>query len=176
MCKLFGEDILIGATPQMSKPASQLQTEIKKRQAFDSLPQEAWLNLVRTSSQLLIHFDRMFATFGLTSSQYNILRILRGEGQPLPILEVANRMIVVVPGITGLIDRLEQASLVRRDRSVDDRRVVFVTITQTALETLSKIDRPLRDLHEQVMSPLNRDDQRQLLQLLEKLRGGSVGS
>ena len=46
----------------MSKPASQLQTEIKKRQAFDSLPQEAWLNLVRTSSQLLIHFDRLFAT------------------------------------------------------------------------------------------------------------------
>ena len=61
MCKLFSEDLLIGATPQMSKPASQLQTEIKKRQAFDSLPQEAWLNLVRTSSQLLIHFDRLFA-------------------------------------------------------------------------------------------------------------------
>lgn len=160
----------------MSKSASRLQTEIKKRQAFESLPQEGWLNLVRTSSQLMIHFDRLFATFGLTSSQYNILRILRGEGQPLPILEIANRMIVVVPGITGLIDRLELAGMVQRERSVNDRRVVFVSITKLASETLSKIDRPLRDLHEQVMGPLNREEQRQLIQLMEKLRVSTAGS
>lgn len=154
----------------MSQSASPLQNEINKRKPFESGPQEAWLNLVRTSSQLLIHFDRLFATFGLTSSQYNILRILRGEGQPLPILEVASRMIVVVPGITGLIDRLERAGLVNRERGIEDRRVVFVSITKPALRTLSKIDQPLRELHEQVMSPLNRDEQRQLIQLMEKLR------
>ena len=154
----------------MTKSASPLQSELKKRKPFESGPQEAWLNLVRTSSQLMIHFDRLFATFGLTSSQYNILRILRGEGKPLPILEIASRMIVVVPGITGLIDRLEKAGLVCRERSVDDRRVVFVTITKPALQTLSEIDLPLRELHGQVMSPLNRDEQRQLIHLMEKLR------
>lgn len=154
----------------MPKSANQLQGEIKKRRPFESGPQEAWLNLVRTSSQLMIHFDRLFATFGLTSSQYNILRILRGEGKPLPILEVASRMIVVVPGITGLIDRLEKTGLVCRERSVEDRRVVYVTITKPALQTLSEIDHPLRELHEQVMSPLNRDEQRQLIQLMERLR------
>ncbi len=154
----------------MTKSASPLQGELKKRKPFESGPQEAWLNLVRTSSQLMIHFDRLFATFGLTSSQYNILRILRGEGKALPILEVASRMVVVVPGITGLIDRLEKAGLVCRERSVDDRRVVFVTITKPALQTLSEIDLPLRELHKLVMSPLNSGEQRQLIQLMEKLR------
>jgi MarR family transcriptional regulator, 2-MHQ and catechol-resistance regulon repressor len=158
----------------MSQSSSQLQAEIKKRRPFESPAQEAWLNLVRSSSQLQIHFDRLFATFGLTSSQYNILRILRGEGQPLPILEIASRMIAVVPGITGLIDRLEKAGQVRRDRSVDDRRVIFVTITESALATLAQIDQPLKELHDTVMQPLSRDEQRQLVRLLEKLRTGFI--
>ena len=94
---------------------------------------------------------------------------------PQSVEEVlASRMIVVVPGITGLIDRLEKAGLVCRERSVDDRRVVYVTITKPALQTLSEIDRPLRELHEQVMSPLNRDEQRQLILLMEKLRVTAV--
>ena len=68
------------------------------------------MNIVRTSDQLQIRFARLLREYGLTSpTQYNILRILRGEGKPLPILEIASRTITVVPGITGLIDRLEQA-------------------------------------------------------------------
>ena len=69
---------------------------------------------LRTSDQLQIRFTRLFRQYGLTPSQYNILRILRGDGRPLPILEIANRTVTVVPGITGLIDRLEQAQFVRR--------------------------------------------------------------
>ena len=71
---------------------------------------------MRTSDQLQIRFARLFREYGLTPSQYNILRILRGEGKPLPILEIASRTITVVPGITGLIDRLEQAGFVNRLR------------------------------------------------------------
>ena len=84
-----------------------LQHELKKKRPFDSPEQEAALNLLRTNDQLQIRFARLFREHGLTTSQYNVLRILRGEGKPLPILEIASRMITVVPGITGLIDRLE---------------------------------------------------------------------
>ena len=67
------------------------------------------------------------ARIWLTSpTQYNILRILRGEGKPLPILEIASRTITVVPGITGLIDRLERAGFVNRLRCQKDRRVIYV--------------------------------------------------
>src|SRR5215467_6065953 len=101
-----------------------LQHELKKKRPFESLEEEAALNVVRTSDQLQIRFVRLLREFGLTSpTQYNILRILRGEGKPLPILEIASRTITVVPGITGLIDRLEQTGFLNRLRSANDRRI-----------------------------------------------------
>src|SRR5262245_11939826 len=120
-----------------------LQREIKKRKPFESPEQEAMLNLARTNDQFSIRFARMFREYGLTGSQYNVLRILRGEGTPLPILEVADRLITAVPGITGLIDRLEAMNLVCRRRCDNDRRVVYVEITPKALELLARLDEPV---------------------------------
>lgn len=149
---------------------TKLQAEIKKRQPFESLEQEAILNLVRTNDQYQIRFTRLFREFDLTSSQYNILRILRGEGKPLPILEIANRMVVVVPGITGLIDRLEQAGWVKRERCDKDRRVIYVAPTAKALKVLSEIDGPLTELHAKLMGHLSKVELRELVRLLEKSR------
>src|SRR5512142_309165 len=93
-----------------------LQRELKKKRPFESPEQEAILNILRTNDQFQVRFTRLLRPYGLTPSQYNVLRILRGEGQPLPILEIAARTITVVPGITGLIDRLEQAGFVKREQ------------------------------------------------------------
>lgn len=164
------------ATPGGKARSGKLQRELKKRQPFESLAQEAWLNLVRTFSQVQIRFERFLAEYDLTGGQYNILRILRGEGQPLPILEIASRTINPVPGITGLIDRLEKAGWVRRERCTADRRVIFVAITDGALELLGKIDQPLHELHEDVMRPLSRSDRQQLIRMLELLRDNPVDS
>src|SRR3954469_18834801 len=123
--------------------SGKLRREIGKKRPFGTVEEEAMLNLFRTSDQLQIHFARLFREHGLTSSQYNVLRILRGEGKPLPILEIAGRTVTVVPGITGLIDRLEQAGFVRRERCENDRRVIFVVITQAALALLARLDRPI---------------------------------
>src|SRR4051812_13343264 len=106
-------------------PARRLREELKKRGPFGSLQEETSLSLVRTSDRLVIRFGRLFRDYGLTPSQYNILRILRGEGAPLPILEIASRTLTVVPGITGLIDRLERAGYVERRRCEEDRRVIY---------------------------------------------------
>src|SRR5207302_4636444 len=119
-----------------------LQAELKKRRPFESPEQEVILNLLRTSDRIQIRFARLFREHGLTPSQYNILRILRGEGKPLPILEIADRMVTVVPGITGLIDRLEQAGLVERRRCPDDRRVVYVALRDKSMELLAELDGP----------------------------------
>src|SRR5215468_5687116 len=124
-----------------------LQHELKKKRPFESPEQEAALNIVRTSDQLQIRFARMLREHGLTTSQYNVLRILRGEGKPLPILEIAGRTITVVPGITGLIDRLEQAGFVNRLRCERDRRVIYVALTDQATTTLAGLDEPLLALH-----------------------------
>src|SRR5437667_12259620 len=120
-----------------------LQHELKKKRPFESLEQELALNLQRTSDQIMIRFERLFREYGLTPSQYNILRILRGEGKPLPVLEIASRTITVVPGITGLIDRLEQAGFVNRLRCDKDRRVIYVALTDHGTASLAALDEPL---------------------------------
>lgn len=152
------------------RTVSRLQQELKKRRPFESLEQEAMLNLVRTSDRLAIQFARLFRAHGLTPSQYNILRILRGEGRPLPCLEIAGRMITVVPGITGLIDRLEALGLVSRERCERDRRVIRVAITDKALRVLERLDQPVLELHTKLVGHLSRTELKELIRLLEKAR------
>ncbi len=148
----------------------QLQREIKKRRPFESPEEEMLLNVLRTSDQLQNRLGRLFRRFDLTSSQYNVLRILRGEGKAIPCLEIADRMIQVVPAITGLIDRLEHRSLVKRKRCTEDRRVVYVELTAKAIKLLGEIDEPLRAMHKQLLSHMTRKEMKQLSRLLEKVR------
>lgn len=150
---------------------SKLQHELKKKRPFDLLEEEAALNIVRTNDRLQIRLARLLRGHGLTSpTQYNILRILRGEGKPLPILEIASRTITVVPGITGLIDRLEQAGFVNRLRCTKDRRVIFVALTDQGSKILADLDEPLLALHRKLIGHLPQGDLKELIRLLEKLR------
>src|SRR6201984_3185336 len=147
-----------------------LQHELKNRQPFESPEEEAALNVMRTSDRLQIRSARLLREHGLTPSQYNVLRILRGEGKPLPILEIASRTITVVPGITGLIDRLEQAGFVNRLRCEKDRRVIYVALTDQGTKTLADLDEPLLNLHRELMGHLSQGDLKDLIRLLETLR------
>ena len=147
-----------------------LRKELGKKGGFDSVAQEATLNILRTSDQLQNRLGRLFREYGLTSSQYNVLRILRGEGKPMPSLEIASRTIQVVPAITGLIDRLEKQDLVKRERSETDRRVVYVEITPKAVSLLKKIDRPIHKLHEDLLSHLTKKETLEIIRLMEKVR------
>lgn len=151
-------------------PPGRLQRELKKRRPFASPEQEALLNIARTADRFGICFARLFREYGLTPSQYNVLRILRGEGKPLPILDVADRMLAAVPGITGLIDRLERMGLIARERSTEDRRVVYVTITDAGLDLLGRLDDPEAALHKRLIGHLSPDELRELSRLLEKAR------
>lgn len=151
---------------------ARLRHEIKKRGPFASLEQEATLNLTRTNDQFGIRFTRLFREYGLTGAQYNVLRILRGEGRPLPSLEIADRLLTVVPGITGLIDRLEEAEWVVRHRCAEDRRVVYVDLTDKARQTLAALDEPVLELHRKLIGHLKREELRELIRLLEKARAG----
>lgn len=149
---------------------SRLQRELKKQKPFELIEQEAFLNILRTSDQFQNRFGRLFREFGLTSSQYNVLRILRGEGRRLPCLEIADRMVQVVPAMTGLLDRLEAQELICRERCRDDRRVVYVDLTDKARHLLEKLDQPVQDLHKALLGHLSRIELKQLNHLLEKAR------
>ncbi len=149
---------------------NQLQNELKKKRPFDSPEQEALLNILRTNDQFQNRFGRLFREFDLTASQYNVLRILRGEGKPMPCQEIGERMIQVVPAMTGLLDRLEAQGHLRRQRCTEDRRVVYIELTDSAKDLLRRMDAPVNELHHQLIGHLTPTELKQLSRLLEKAR------
>jgi DNA-binding MarR family transcriptional regulator len=155
---------------------AKLQHELKKKRPFESPEEEAALSVLRTGDQLQIRFARLMREHSLTPSQYNILRILRGEGKPLPILEIASRTITVVPGITGLIDRLERAGLVNRVPCAKDRRVTHVALTDQGATTLAALDEPLAALRHKLLGHLSAAELQELIRLLAKVRGPLAGA
>jgi DNA-binding MarR family transcriptional regulator len=149
---------------------SVLQAEIKKQHPFDSIEQEVALNLSRTHDVLTAGFSRLFKERGISPPLYNVLRILRGEGKPLPCLEVASRMITRLPDITRLVDRLEQMGYVARSRTEEDRRVVLLSITEPGLALLAGLDPLVTDLHRRQLNHLSPCELAELNRLIVKAR------
>ncbi|MCA9283684.1 MAG: MarR family transcriptional regulator [Phycisphaerales bacterium] len=148
-----------------------LQHEIGKRQPFDLLEQEAYLNLVRTASRLGVPFGRLFRELGLSEAGYNVLRILRGAGSPGRTCgEISAHVVAAVPDITRLIDRLEREGLAARRRTAEDRRQVVVTLTAKGKRTLAALDEPIRELHRRQLGHLKPSELRTLNALLVKAR------
>jgi len=129
----------------------------------------AGVSLIRTADRISHRFAKLLRHENLTSQQYNVLRILRREGRPLPSLEVAERLIQQVPAITGLIDRLEKQHYVVRRRCEQDRRVIWVEITPVGRELLARLDQPVEDLTQQLFRPLPLEQLQQLTELLKTL-------
>jgi len=150
--------------------SKKLRERLKKRRAFDSPEQEVTISLLRTNELFQHRFGQLFRSYGLTQPQYNILRILRGAGSELPSLEIADRMITVVPAITSLLDKLEKQGWVRRERSERDRRVWNVDLTDEGNKLLDEMNEPNLALHRELVGHLSETDRTQLLELLEKAR------
>ena len=148
-----------------------LAGEIGKKRPFDCPEQEAFLNLIRTADVLMTDFTRLFREHGLSMSQYNALRIVGGMGsEGIPVRSIADRMIVREPDITRLVDRLEQANLVRRARADSDRRVVRVFITAAGEKALRQLHEPVRTLHRQQLGKIPRKQLQELNQVLVAVR------
>lgn len=135
--------------------------------------QEAFVLLQRAADRLITGLGRLLKPYDLSPTQYNVLRILRGAGdEGLPTLSIRDRMIHEAPGITRLVDRLEEAGLVRRDRSTPDRRQVVCRITDAGLELLAALDAPMNGADDRAVAMLTLDEQRELVRLLDAVRAG----
>jgi len=150
-----------------------LQAELKQKIPFGSREQEAYLSLMRTTDALQSKIESKLKEFGLTGTQYNALRILRGAGSDgLPCSEVGERMITHDPDITRLLDRLQKRGLVERKRGKNDRRVVYGKITPAGLKLLKEMDAPLDKYGREILRHVGQDKLQQLIELLELVRGG----
>jgi DNA-binding MarR family transcriptional regulator len=148
-----------------------IRAEIKQTKPFKTLEEKAFVALVRTADQLARRGAEMLKQHGLSPTQYNALRILRGAGeQGLACSEIGERMINHDPDITRLTDRLERRGLVLRSRERKDRRVITTRITSAGLELLSSLDRPVEEFNRQLLGPLGERQLRSLIRLLEAAR------
>lgn len=153
----------------MSRP--RLQEEIKQSRPFEQPEAEAILNVARTQEVLRAPLDALMKSNGLSGSSYNVLRILRGAGdEGLPCREIGDRMVTRVPDVTRLLDRLEAAGLVIRQRDSEDRRVVITRITGDGMELLGSLDQPIRDLEKELLGHMTREELDTLSRLLEAAR------
>lgn len=148
-----------------------LQQELKKRQPFASMEQEAMLALMRTSDLLENRMARLLRGYGLTMSQYNVLRILRGEGKPMPCLDVAARMIQVVPAITRVVDQLLKLDYISKVQSTNDKRIFLIQLQPSGKKILAQMDQPVLELHASLFSGVGEKDQKTLIRILQSVRG-----
>ena len=128
------------------------------------------LKIVKANERLAGSHAALFKAHGLSSPQYNVLRILRGaRDEDLSCHEVGRRLITRVPDVTRLLDRLEQRGLIERWRCQDDRRVVRTRITPEGLALVGRIDRPLQQVVAEQFADFSDRKLAQLDRLLEAL-------
>jgi len=148
-----------------------LKQEIVQDPPFASVEEEALLNVMRTSDSLHRAFHQKTRKWGITSTQYNVLRILRGaHPNGLTCSAIGDRMITAEPDITRLLARLKALKLIRQQRDKQDRRAVWTHISAAGLALLSEMDPVILKAPKELLGHLNTQELREFIRLLELAR------
>jgi DNA-binding MarR family transcriptional regulator len=142
----------------------------QRSHSLPSAEEAAFLDLLRTTDMLSRGMVHLLKAEDLSSTQYNVLRILRGAPEGLACGEIANRMITRDPDVTRLLDRMEKRKLISRCRDEHDRRTVMTRITPDGLDVLGRLDEPIQSAHRKQLGHLGRERLRALTELLEAAR------
>jgi DNA-binding MarR family transcriptional regulator len=148
-----------------------LKSEIVQEPPFSSVEEEALLNVMRSSDCLHRAFHLKTRQWGVTSTQYNVLRILRGS-QPhgLTCSAIGHRMITAEPDITRLLARMKALKWIKQERDMKDRRVVWTHISKTGLALLKEMDPVILAAPGDLLGHLNHEELTELIRLLELAR------
>jgi DNA-binding MarR family transcriptional regulator len=150
---------------------SSLATALKQNRPFVSLEQEVYLSVLRTASELSYAVDQYFRPFDITPSQYNVMRILRGVGADgLCRNEISERMVTATPDMSRLLDRMEKAGWVTRERAEEDRRQVSTYITKSGMELLARLETPTRDFVTRLFAGAAVSDLKAVLKVNDQIR------
>jgi DNA-binding MarR family transcriptional regulator len=145
-----------------------LESDIQQPR-FRSEYQKTVINLIYTYNWVSEQNKKFFEREDITSQQFNILRILRGAGKPLSTLQIRQRMLDKMSDTSRIVDRLVKKGLVKKVVCKSDRRLVDVSISETGLELLEKLDQT-NDEMDSVMNKLSLEEAETLNELLDKIR------
>jgi DNA-binding MarR family transcriptional regulator len=145
--------------------------ELKQTKPFASPGQEAIVAVVKTADLILRLLDRTLIGLGLSHQQYNVLRIVRGCGAAgIPTLAIGERLIECAPGMTRLLDRLEEKGMVRRERCKQDRRQVLCYITGKGEQLLVELQPLVDGLAERAFERIPHAELESFIVTLEHIR------
>jgi DNA-binding MarR family transcriptional regulator len=151
-----------------------LREELKQTKPFGSAEQEALLSIERTAAVFRHRLGEELKQFGVTPTQFNVLRILRGAGPAgLCRNEIRDRLVSQVPDVTRLLDRLETMGYVERERDEEDRRLVTTRITAAGRDLLASLDAPMVEEHRRRLGHMSETQLRTLADLLADARSGA---
>jgi DNA-binding MarR family transcriptional regulator len=145
-----------------------LENEINQRK-FRNEFQKSAINLIYTNNWMAEKMNKLFDEWDITAQQFNILRILRGAGQPLSTLQIRQRMLDRMSDTSRIVDRLVKKGLVKKSICKLDRRLVDVIITDKGKKLLEKIDQ-YSDQMDAIMKNLTEQEAQTLNELLDKIR------
>ena len=134
---------------------------------FANVKDKALINILYTASWISGFQNEFFRPFGISRQQYNVLRILKGSNAPLKVQTIKNRMIERSPNATRLMDKLYAKELIERFPCEDDRRVVYIKITEKGIQLLDAIS---KDFNQDLLKNITEEEAVQLSDLLDKLR------
>jgi DNA-binding MarR family transcriptional regulator len=138
----------------------------------ESAEESAYLDLLRTADVLTRGAIGVLKAEELSTTQYNVLRILRGSPQGLTCGEIASRMITRDPDVTRLLDRMKKRGLISRSRESRDRRLVLARITSEGLKLVNRLDEPVQKIHRKQLGHMGKDRLQALAELLAAARSG----
>jgi len=139
------------------------------QQVFRSEYQKAILNLIYTFNWVNEKINKRFEPFDITQQQFNILRILRGAGQPLSTLQIRQRMLDKMSDTSRIVDRLVKKGMVKKTISREDRRLVDVLLTDKGKKLLQSMD-GMNEEMESIFKYLSNEEAKLLNVLLDKVR------
>jgi DNA-binding MarR family transcriptional regulator len=150
---------------------SPLAVTLKQNKPFVSVQQEAFLSILRTASELSNSADKSLRAFHITQQQYNVLRILRGAGaEGLCRNEISARMVAATPDMSRLLDRMEKAGWITRERAGDDRRQVSTFITDSGQKLLTVVETPVHEQVHRLFEGIKATDLKMLVDVLARIR------
>lgn len=141
-----------------------------RQSKFESVQQEALLNLLVAAGHIKGWLERRYAEHKITSGQYNVLRILKGTyPNGYCRSDIISRMLEPAPDVTRLIDRLVKTGLVRREQSLEDKRLSMTYITEAGLRVLDDLRPEVDRASQLIRGSLNDEECRVFSELCEKI-------